>query len=262
MAGGWRRGLTLGVSMAIGSVRVDAQPITEALVGPDSPYTARLARIASGWPAARVEGEIVAPVELACLGTADVDAYVGTLRRARIRAPVEAVEAVLDDIARYREWVPGAVDVHVVPGSTDGVRFATSWQLKVPVFFLPDVTYELSHVVDKSRPGVAFYRYKLRRSQMLLASDGLVVLEALGPADTRFTEYGFFEPRAGVVPSSVIWRQSVRGAFLSAAAIKLKAEHPAWSDRQIATEGERLEQSAAAELERCVADRRQRRLPD
>ena len=239
-----------------------AQAIDDALPGTDSPYTARLARLASRWPAGRPEGEIASPVDLTCLATTDADSYVGTLRRALVQAPVEAVAAVLDDIAHYRELMPGATDIHVIPGSIDGHRFATSWEQRVPVFFLPNVRYELSHLVDRSRPGRVVYRYKLRRSDVLRASDGLVVLEALNAGLTRFTEYGFFETRPSAVPSSVIWRQSVRGAFRSATAIKLRAENPAWSYRDIARESERLEEAASALVEDCLATRHRHRLPE
>ena len=243
-----------------GCSALHAQTVDDALPGPDSPYTARLARLASNWLVAGSAGEILPPVELTCLETANVDAYVGTLRRVVIQAPIETVEAVLNDIAHYREWMPGAVDVHVIPGSTSGNRFATSWEQRVPVFFLPNITYELSHVVDKSRTGVVIYRYKLRRSDMLLASDGIAILETLGPGRTRFTEYGFFRPRPSVVPASVIWQQSVKGAFRSAVSIKVRAENPGWSDGELSRESERLEESSSELVERCLADRHAHRL--
>ena len=106
------------------------------------------------------------------------------------------------------------------------------------------------------------YRYKLRRSKTLVASDGVAVLESLGSALTRFTEYGFFETDSSLVPASVIWRHAVKGEFLSAVAIKLRAEHPGWSYRQIANESERLALEADRRLEECVADRHQHRLAE
>jgi hypothetical protein len=99
------------------------------------------------------------------------------------------------------------------------------------------------------------YRYKLRHGDRLIASDGLVVLEGLGQGTTRFTEYGFFHPRSGPVPASVVWRESLRGAFLSIVGIELRAENPDWSYAQIAAEGERRLASNSARLERCLANR-------
>ena len=117
------------------------------------------------------------------------------------------------------------------------------------------IRYVLSHVVDKSTAGVGVYRYRLERSDHLAESDGLVILESVGAQATQVTEYGFFLPRPAPVPAALIWREGVRGAFLSAAAIKHKSENPSWSYRQIALEGERLVKLQADDVEHCLAQR-------
>jgi hypothetical protein len=162
---------------------------------------------------------------------------------------------VLDDLDHYKNLFPGTVDVRLVPGSKAAGRFATIWEQRVPVFFMPNVVYELSHVVDRSGPGRVVYRYKLRRGDRLKASDGMVVVESVGPRSTQFTEYGFFHPRSGPVPAAVVWRESVRGAFLANMAIKLKAENPDWSYARIGSEAERQLVSESAQVDRCLAGR-------
>jgi hypothetical protein len=246
----------------IAAASLGAGPSTERLDGSESAYTERLARILMRWPPSRNDADSSAPVQLTCIATADAESYVGILRRAMVRAPIGVVESVLDDVAHYKDLLPGTVDVRVVPGSRQGNRFATAWEQRIPVFFLPNVTYELSHLVDKTRPGLSVYRYQLIHSETLVASDGMVVLESAGPNATRFTEYGFFDVRPSPLPASVVWRESVRGAFIANVAIKLKAENPAWSYPRIAAEAERLAGLEADRIEQCLGERHANRLDD
>ena len=175
-----------------------------------------------------------------------------------IDAPLSATEKVLDDVPRYKDLFPDVVDVHVLPGSRDGQRYVTVWEQRVPVFFLPNVIYELANLVDKSTPGLRVYRYKLRRGGSMLASDGMVVLEALGLESTRFTEYDFFNAQWGPLPTSVVWRESLRGAFVSDIAIKLRAENPRWSVERVATEAAQRSKAESELLGDATGSGRQR----
>ncbi len=143
--------------------------------------------------------------------------------------------------------------------SGDGTRFVTAWEQRVPAFF-PNVTYELCHLVDKSIPGLGFYRYKLLRSDTLTASEGLVILESMGDGATQLTEYGFFNVCPNPIPAVMVWRKSVRGALVAIMAIKLRAENPDWSYERIAIEGERVAVGAAGRIDECVNGRHSRPL--
>jgi hypothetical protein len=250
------------LALASAWLAVDAQPLVAKPEQPDSAYTEKLARILKRWPSARRDVGATDGVELACIATADADAYVGTLRRARIKAPIASVEDVIDDVAHYKELFPDTVDVRVVSRSSDGARFVTAWEQRVPVFFLPNVTYQLSHLVDKSMPGRGVYRYKLLRSDALAASDGLVVLESVGPGATQLTEYGFFNALPNPLPASAVWREGVRAALISVLALKLRAENPSWNYARIAIEAERIALGEAARLDQCLADRQVNRLQE
>jgi len=241
--------------LAVCSVGTSAHPGDEQLDGPQSVYTEWLAKVLKSWPVKRSVLDSATPLELTCIGTPNEEKYIGMLQHTTISAHLSAVEKVLDDVAHYKDLFPGIVDVRVVPGSQDGKRFATAWEQRVPVPFLPNVTYELSHLVDKSSPGLVIYRYKLRRGDKMLASDGMVVLEALGPETTRFTEYDFFNAQWGVLPAAVVWRESLRGAFLSDVAIKLKAENPGWSYERVTSEAERLIAPESERITRCIKER-------
>jgi hypothetical protein len=237
------------------SLAVSAQPLAENLDGHDSIYARWLVQVLKRWPSKSLYTES-APVNLTCIATANDEKYVGMLQRTTIHAGISAVQNVLDDVAHYKDLFPGTVDVHIVPGSQQGDRYVTAWEQRVPVFFLPNVTYELAYVVDKTAPARSVYRYKLHRGSNLTASDGMVVLEAIGPETTQFTEYDFFNAHWGPLPAAVVWRESLRSAFLSDVAIKLKAENQGWSYVRISSEAERLIASESEQIERCYTERR------
>jgi hypothetical protein len=229
----------------------------EALDGPSSVYTGWLADVLKDWPASRPGSDGTASLQLSCVATPSNDRYVGMLQQMTVEAPLVAVEKVLDDVPRYKDLFPGVVDVHVLPGSRVGRRYVTVWEQRVPVFFLPNAIYELANLVDKTNPGLRIYRYKLRRGQSMLASDGMVVLEELGAGRTRFTEYDFFNAQWGPLPASAVWRESLRGAFVSDMAIKLRAENPDWNVERVAAEaGQRLG-AESERMEQCYQRRQQ-----
>ena len=131
-------------------------------------------------------------LEIACIATPRADGYVGMVQRMTIEASPAVVAGVLDDIDHFKDLFPDTVDVRIVAGTRSGPRYVSAWIQRAPLVFMPDIAYELSHVVDKTIPGRLVYRYKLLRGDKLIASDGLVVLVSLGPATTLFTEYDFF----------------------------------------------------------------------
>jgi hypothetical protein len=227
----------------------------ETLEGPDSIYTSWLADVLKRWPASRSNSDSAASLQLTCMSTASDDGYVGMLQQMSIDASLSAVENVLDDVPRYKDLFPDVVDVHVLPGSRDGQRYVTVWEQRVPLFFLPNVIYELANLVDKSTVGLRVYRYKLRRGGSMLASDGMVVLEALGLERTRFTEYDFFNAQWGPLPTSAVWRESLHGAFVSDMAIKLRAENPRWSVERVTMEAATRSKAESERLEECYQRR-------
>jgi hypothetical protein len=196
------------------------------------------------------------PLRLTCLATPGEEGYVGALQEAVIEAPLSVVVALLDDLPHYRDLFPDTVDVHEVPGSRQGDRFVTAWEQKAPVFFIPNTRYALVYRVDRGDPARVVYRYWLHRAGALRQSDGAVILEALGPGRTRFTEYDLFDAAWGPVPMSMVWNEALKGMFLSDLALKLKAEHPAWSYAEVAEEASRRWRAEPGLAERCRAGAR------
>jgi hypothetical protein len=234
--------------------------------GIDSVYTEHLTQVLKRWaplradvtPAAREAGSVA----ITCVATIGSERYVGMIQRQRIQAALTMVEEVLDDIDHYKDLFPGTIDVRVVPGSLrlvpgtpPAARFDTAWVQRPPIFLMPDIHYEMANLVEKT-PARAVYRYKLRLGDVLTASDGLIVVEAIDSTTTEFTEYDFFDGHWGLLPTWLVWRESLKGAFQSDVAIRLKAEQPAWDYLRIAAEAERLASLESKRFERCFADRR------
>jgi hypothetical protein len=241
---------------AAAGVRADGpvHALDEDLGGPPSRYAGALLSAAQRreLPVAPDAGP--APVALRCVATPGDGKYVGIVQWMDVGAPVDAVDAVIADVGHYRDLYPGVADAREVPGSRDGNRWVTAWEQRVPVFFIPNTRYQLTTLVSRSAARVV-YRYRLARRGELTSSDGLIVLEAAGAGRTRFVEYDFFNARWGLVPERLVWRESLRGAFGSDVALKLRAEHPAWSFKRIGAEVERLGREAEGLIERCAAHR-------
>lgn len=250
---------------------VAGQSAGDALDGIDSIYSDYLRQVAQRWVSPRpnvVEHTLdvgsdptAGALALTCVSTPGSDRYVGMVQRQRIRATLATVESVLDDVEHFKDLFPGTVSVHVLPGSlqrTDGTaqvrRFDTAWVQRAPVFFLPEIRYELSHLVEKTESR-AFYRYKLRRGDRLVQSDGLVVLEALDAGTTQFTEYDFFDAHWGPLGTGMVWHESLQAAVQSDLAVRIKAEHPNWPGEQVASEAKRETATHGEKEERCFAER-------
>lgn len=246
----------------------EAQPVVaDGPEGIDSVYSDFLAQVLKHWSPAQAAASEPLRVTMTCVSTANADRYVGIIQQQTIEAPIAAVAEVLDDIDHYHDLFPGTVKVQVREGSlrVDAGRpgstlFATAWVQRAPIPFLPKIHFEMSHLVEKASTR-AVYRYKLLRGDKLIASDGLVVLEAIGAARTRFTEYDFFNGHWGPLPTWLVWKESLKGAYHSDLAVRLKAEQPAWSYGRIAAEAERLTAAESERLERCFAERRAMKAP-
>jgi hypothetical protein len=254
------RAALIALLLAVGQP-AGAIPVVDTPDGEASFYGGWLSDVLRSWPAARVDVDEARAIELRCIETPGDQGYVGIAQHMTIDAPLPVVEAVLDDVAHYKDLFPGIVDVKVVSGAPAANRYVTSWEQRVPVFFLPNITYEMNYVVDRSAPGSRVYRYRLQRRGQIRSSDGMVILEALESGRTRFVEFDFFKADWGPLPTGAVWRESVRSAFLSDVAIKLKAENPAWNYARIARAAGELLGARSAEVDRCHGERAPARLP-
>jgi hypothetical protein len=210
--------------------------LDEKLDGPQSEYTSQLLNLVKTWPVAREFCHAkTEPEEVQTMGitTPERPYYVGFQKCMIIHAPIEAVEAVKDDVEHYKDLFPGFKNVRVV--SKEGNKTVLAWEREIPVVFV-NIQYQINYLVDKSTPGRAFYRYQFKGGDRIKFNDGIEVLEAQSDGTTLFTNFEFYEAdyALGVLGIQVasaehVWQESLKGSYLSIFSIRLKAEHPDWS---------------------------------
>ena len=213
-------------------------PLADPLPGPDSLSTAWVLERVSHWAPSK-ESSPDGPILLECLVTPGQPDAVGVRQFMSIAAPLADVAAVVEDFAHYAELFPDLADVHLVKGSEDGNRFTVSWEQRVPVFFVPNVRYETSWLLERQEKRVS-YRYKLKARGTVKTTDGFIVLEDAGAGQTRYTEVDFIESATGPVSMATVWDLTLSGLFRSDVAIKLKAEHRDWAYPKVRTEADQL----------------------
>ena len=179
--------------------------------------------------------------------------FVGFKKCMLISAPMANVEAVIDDEGDFQNLFPGLAGVKVV--SRDGNRSVLEWERKIPVFFVPNVKYQIGYLADKSNKNRTVYRYQFIEGDRLKVNDGIEVLEKLGDRLTRFTNYEFYEADYGLgilgiraVSAESAWNESLKGGYLSIISIRFKAEHPDWTY-------EHIREAAEAEVKKIDVDK-------
>ncbi len=81
----------------------------------------------------------------------------------------------------------------------------------------------------------------------------------MAPVDsttTDFTEFDFFDAQWGPLPTWLVWRESLKGAFTSDVAVRLRAEKPTWDFARITAQATRLAALQGKRFGQCFADRR------
>ncbi|MGK5089164.1 hypothetical protein WDW86_16560 [Bdellovibrionota bacterium FG-2] len=171
--------------------------------------------------------------------------YIGLQQRMWVNAPLERVEAILDDVKGYQEIFPDLDDVHVVSRTNN--MFVTFWEQHVPVFFIPNVKFEMNYIVNKPSTDRKIYRYQLRKGQHLKKNNGAIIIERDKSSDskdkTRYTEFDFYDADWGPLKTLApgrIWKESIGGIFVSDLAVKLKAENPSWPNQKVKEESKKL----------------------
>lgn len=180
------------------------------------------------------------PVSVTCLDTPEDKYYIGVVQNMRVKAPLEKLQAVVEDIASYDQLFPDYAKIRV--DSREGNRIMTFWENKVPVFFIPNVRYRMIYQLDLSDPNIKFFRYQLEKKGNLVESDGFIVLTKLSETETRYLEIDFFNADWGMATTFApgrIWPDSVDVLYISDLAFQLKAEHPLWTNNQCRTEAEK-----------------------
>ena len=88
-------------------------------------------------------------------------------------------------------------------------------------------------------------------------SDGIIGIDARPDGSTRYIEYDFWDAEWGLAKTLApgrIWKDSIKGVYLSDMAVELKAEHMDWSEARAKEEAEKLAQGV--DFEAVIQDKR------
>ena len=207
----------------------------------ESPYTAKIIELILGWgeidfPPAPETGE---PFWIEGIRTKGNSNYIGLRKRIFIHASPVQVLAILEDFSSYPDVFPGVQKVKSL--SQDGNETTTSWVRDRPLFFVPKVKYEQTYVSQEIGER-SFLRYQLRSGNTVSHSDGVIVVEAV-TGGTYVTSYDFFEGNFGLAKffaENKIWEDTFKGFERADFALKMKAENPDWSPKQIESQADSL----------------------
>ena len=243
--------------------------ISAAIEGIPGPYTPQIKRIIENLIVSSKTG--VMPTitglnddqffKIKCYETAGKRFAVGAQQFILINASMAKVELVLDDIGSYKELFGDFKDIHVI--SNEGNKYLTFWEEHIPLFFVPNVRYQMTYVIDKSAPSYRIYRYQLSQSKDIHSSDGFIYVRQLTPSKTLYIEYDFVDANWGALESlapSRIWKESILGLYQSDLAIKMKAEHQDWENEKVREESEKAMNKDLVET--CIAQKKALELSD
>lgn len=195
------------------------------------------------------------PVSVTCLETSGQRFYIGVVQNMRVKAPLTTVQAVVSNFASYADLFPGYAAIRET--SRSGTRVMTYWEQRIPVFFIPNVKYEVIYDLGFDDPNVKTYRYQLNKKGDIRESEGLIVLEKISDTETRYIEIDFFDADWGILTTFApgrIWTDSVDSLYLSDLSFLLKAEHPDWGNKRCRDEADKMvDQMKKKPGERCVA---------
>lgn len=162
--------------------------------------------------------------------------YVGFELTMHVNTSIDRVSKVIEEFDDYVNYFPDYKEIRTIEKS-DG-RWVTYWEQVVPVFFIPNIKFQLIHERRMINPNYISYRYQLKEANLLSACDGIIFLEAASP-NTKYTEYSFSETKTGIIRMAgvnAIWHDSFKGYYLSTMGVKLRSENPTWEFKKIIDE--------------------------
>jgi hypothetical protein len=196
-------------------------------------------------------GTETAPVQMNCLETPGSRFYIGVSQKMTIKAPLEEVSKVIEDIDHYSELFPGYAAVKIL--SRNGNEIHTAWEQEIPVFFIPNVKYQMDYEISQPSADTRIYEYSLVTAGKVRESDGFIAVSRLPDQTTQYLELDFFDADWGPLETFApgkIWPESINGIFISDVAIKMKAENPQMTPSQ----ARQASENTAKTLEKTLKD--------
>lgn len=211
-------------------------PIDFDMKGMESSYTGKIRELVAHWKSSAPDKEPRDfPIRIDCYRDPKSDFAIGIRQQQWIHAPMEKVEAVVDDLPGYAKIVSDLEKVEIL--ERDRNKWLTRWEQHVPFPFVPNDKSEIYYLNAKEKSGERkFYRYQLKRGDNLKYNDGVIVIERKSASLTLYTEYDFWDADWGIAKAAgedKLWQSNVSGTIQSDLAVKIKAENPSWSDEKI-----------------------------
>jgi hypothetical protein len=90
------------------------------------------------------------PVQITCLETPGDPFYIGVVQEMTIEARVEEVAKVVEGIDQLVDLFPGYASVKLLSRDDSQAisRWVTSWEQKIPLFFIPNVKYQMIYFIN------------------------------------------------------------------------------------------------------------------
>ena len=230
--------------------------LSEPLRTIESPYGEALRKLAVDWKSRGSIWKSTVPmpsessrpmVRITCLSTPGRPFYIGIQQEMVIEAPLARVREVVDFYPGYVDIFDGLLKAKLV--SEDGNRVVTEWEERIAIPFVPNERNQVVYLISDPDPGTRIYRYGIIQSNHLKTSDGLIVVEAVSPTRTLYTEFDFFEPDLGaakLLGADPVWRESVEGFIQTDLALKLSSEHSDWRAEEVRRQSKLLLKGFAA----------------
>jgi hypothetical protein len=167
-------------------------------------------------------------IQLTCLETNEQKLYIGLWHSLKINSPLKDAALVLEDFEKYPEVFEGIINSKVIK-TTDSKKWLVEFENKSPVFFLPNIRYQMEYKMLSVKSG-KLYKYHLSNlypQSNITNSDGLIFLKEENGV-TKFYELDFFNANwgiAGKLAGSNIWSDSINELAVSDLELKLRAEN-------------------------------------
>jgi hypothetical protein len=164
-------------------------------------------------------------VTLKCWTLPENELYMGVEQRFHIKAPIESVVKVLDAVNEYVDLFPGYKKVELRNSTPN--HFTVFFEQKVPLFFVPNIKFEMLYEKDTGLPTEVVYRYQLKETGKVKASDGFLMLVKTQKNETDYIEYDFLDAEwglGGALGKDKLWSEVVEGIYWSDLSIRKKSE--------------------------------------
>ena len=240
--------ILIAIGVAISAPKV---ALTDEIHGINSPYTEPVRSWARTWkrPERLKPGE---QYRLQCLELKGNDSYIGARQEMEIGVSLSEAAKVLDDLSIY----PKIFDDLVV--AEERSRVGNQWlvfsEQHIGIPFVPNERNETLYWLDVNSPQRRVYRYQLKSSNHLKFSDGAIVLDSITPNLTMYSEVDFYDADWGIAKTfgkNRIWKDSLIGFVQADLAVKMKSEHPDWSNEDVLRQSKKISESV--EVGSCLA---------